>query len=34
VASARAAAAGVLERGKHAFTVKSLQEHHAGPGTR
>ncbi len=30
VAAARAAAAGVLERGKLPFTVKSLQEHHAG----
>ena len=30
VAAARAAAAGVLERGKHPFTVKSLQEHHSG----
>jgi carbamoyl-phosphate synthase large subunit len=30
VAAARAAAAGVLERAKHPFTVKSLQEHHAG----
>jgi carbamoyl-phosphate synthase large subunit len=28
VAAARAAAAGVLERGKQPFTVKSLQEHH------
>jgi carbamoyl-phosphate synthase large subunit len=40
VAAARAAAAGVLERGKHPFTVKSLQEHHGrapaphvGPGS-
>jgi carbamoyl-phosphate synthase large subunit len=40
VAAARAAAAGVLERGKQPFTVKSLQEHHGrapaprvGPGT-
>jgi len=36
VAAARAAAAGVLERGKQPFTVKSLQEHHgrasAAPG--
>jgi carbamoyl-phosphate synthase large subunit len=30
VAAARAAAAGVLERGKQPFTVKSLQEHHSG----
>jgi hypothetical protein len=30
VAAARAAAAGVLERAKLPFTVKSLQEHHAG----
>jgi carbamoyl-phosphate synthase large subunit len=30
VAAARAAAAGVLKRGTHPFTVKSLQEHHAG----
>ncbi len=30
VAAARAAAAGVLERGKHPFSVKSLQEHHSG----
>jgi carbamoyl-phosphate synthase large subunit len=30
VAAARAAAAGVLERGDRPFTVKSLQEHHAG----
>jgi carbamoyl-phosphate synthase large subunit len=29
VAAARAAAAGVLERSGHPFTVKSLQEHHA-----
>jgi carbamoyl-phosphate synthase large subunit len=28
VAAARAAAAGVVERGRHPFTVKSLQEHH------
>jgi carbamoyl-phosphate synthase large subunit len=30
VAAARAAAAGVLERGKQPFSVKSLQEHHSG----
>ena len=30
VAAARAAAAGALERAGHAFTVKSLQEHHEG----
>jgi carbamoyl-phosphate synthase large subunit len=30
VAAARAAAAGVLDRAGRAFTVKSLQEHHAG----
>jgi carbamoyl-phosphate synthase large subunit len=33
VAAARAAAAGVLERGKQPFTVKSLQEHHGRAST-
>ncbi|HTV11232.1 MAG TPA: carbamoyl-phosphate synthase large subunit [Acidimicrobiales bacterium] len=32
VAAARAAAAGVAERAKRPFIVKSLQEHHAGGG--